>query len=402
MNFRGIFIAVASVLTMITVGCLGGSVVEQVDASEVVMIQGIGGSINWYKTPGWAPQWFGKVYRYPKRGTINFQPGVDGAPDKRLPIAFNDNGRALIKGSMGYELPLVDAELTAMHSAFPSQEALEMSLVKPALNKSVFLTGTLMTSYESYKEKRSMLIQYVEDQAQSGVYRTQTIERELEEETLNERGEPVIRKKKVPEVIIVQSDNQPVRNEEGQMARFKIKAFGFAIEDIDYDATVDKQIEDQQAITMSVQTSMAKAKQAIQDAVTAEATGRANVATARAQEEIGKTQAVVQGEKSRDVAALKVQEAESYKKEQILRAEADSGYKRAIMSADGALQQRLDAYKYAVDKISAAIAQHRLTPDTVIGATGDGKSMNALEAVMTLILRDQVKAVGLPELKPQQ
>ena len=96
---------------------------------------------------------------------------------------FNDAGKGVVKGSINYELPLNAKQLTEMHSFYPDQQSLEVGLVRPALNKSVYLTGTMMTSYESYKEKRSMLTQLVEDQTQNGVYRTRTTTREVEEET---------------------------------------------------------------------------------------------------------------------------------------------------------------------------------------------------------------------------
>ena len=63
-----------------------------------------------------------------------------------------------------------------------------------------------------------------------------------------------------------------MRAETGQLARFGVRAFNFAIESIDYDATVTDRIKQQQGITMAVQTSIANAKKAIQDAVTAAGT----------------------------------------------------------------------------------------------------------------------------------
>lgn len=382
--------AVLALTTLFTIGCLGGSLVEGVDANEIVVIQFPRGGMSVSTTPGWTGQWFGKVSRYQKRGKIDFQQAEGGA-DGRLPIAFNDNGRALLKGSMQYELPLDEQRILAIHQAYRDQTALVEGLIKPPISSSIFLTGTLMNSYESYKEKRSMLVQYVEDQAQNGKYRTVTTEREVDEETIDSNGQPVMRKKRIPEVQIVQNNGQPVRNEEGQLARFGIKVFGFAVDDITYDAQVTGQINEQQRITMAVQTSIANKLKALQDAITAKAQGEANVATARAEQEIDKTKAIVQGEKARDLAALKAQEAEAYKKEILLRADADAEYKRRIMSADGALQQRIDAYKYAVDKISHAIAEGKqpLVPGVVIGAQ-NGQTPNGLEQLMQFLVLEKM------------
>jgi hypothetical protein len=397
---------VASVVALIVLLALGGKVFENVDASEIVLVQSLGGSLNWHTQPGWIWQGFGKVTRYQKRGLIRFQPPASsGTADERLPIVFNDAGKGVVKGSINYELPTNPKQLTEMHSFYPEQESLEAGLVRPALNKSVYLTGTMMTSYESYKEKRSMLIQFVEDQTQNGVYRTRTVEREIEEETLGPDGQPMKTKKQITEVEIERKDGQPVRAETGQLARFGVRAFNFAIESIDYDATVTDQIKQQQGITMAVQTSIANAKKAIQDAVTAEAQGRANVAATRAAQEIEKTRAVVAAEQSRDVAVLRAQEAEAYKRERILRADADAEYRRRIMSADNALEQRLEAYKYGVDRIATAIAQHQgaWVPNVMIGGQGGGQGAGQFSAVQGLIdlaLVNQAKQLGL-DLTPR-
>ena len=277
-------------------------------------------------------------------------------------------------------------------------------LVKPALNKSVFLTGTLMTSYESYKEKRSGLIQYVEDQTQNGVYQTRTVEKEVEEEIVGADGNPAVGKKRVTVVEIVESNGQRLRNETGQLARFGVKAFNFSIEDLDYDPTVDKQITDQQGITMSVQTSIANAKKAIQDAVTAEAQGRANVAQTRAQAEIEKTKAVVEGERQRDVAQLAMKQAEYYKTERILRADADAEYRRRILAADNALEQRLDAYKYGVSAIADAIKNHNgsWVPNVMIsgGDKQGNQQFSALQSLIDIALVNQAKALDLQLVRP--
>jgi len=248
-----------------------------------------------------------------------------------------------------------------------------------------------------------MLTQLVEDQTQNGVYRTRTTTREVEEETIGPDGQPTRSKKQVTEVEIERNGTGlPVRAENGQLARFGIRAFNFAIESIDYDATVTKQITAQQEITMAVQTSIANAKKAVQDAVTAEAQGRANVATTRANAEVEKTKAVVVAEQARDVANLKAQEAEAYKRERILRADADAEYRRRIMSADNALEQRLDAYKYAVDRMASAIQNHDgpWVPSVVIGNGQGTQQMNAVDMLMNMAVIGQARQLGL-DLTPR-
>jgi hypothetical protein len=355
----------------------GGSLVESVDANEIVLIQSVGGSLNWHTTPGFVWQGFGKVTKYGKRGTIAFQTKEKSysGSDERLPLVFNDGGKGWVQGSINYELPMDSKRLTELHQFYPDQASLEAGLIKPALNKSVYLTGTTMTSYESYKEKRAALIQYVEDQVQNGVFRTKSVTREIPEETIGPDGQPRTVQKPVTAVEIeTNAQGQVQRAETGQLSRFGVRAFNFAIEDLGYDTTVTDQIKSQQVLAQAVQTSIAKAKQAIQDAVTAEAEGRANIAQERAKQEITKTQAVVQAEKERDVSKLAAERAGFYKTEQLLKADADSEYRRRIMSADNALGQRLEAYKAVNQMWAQAFANYKgsLVPQIVGG--GDASS----------------------------
>lgn len=387
-----------TVLALLAVALLGGRLVESVDANEIVLIQSVGGTLSWHTTPGIVWQGLGKVTRYSKRGIIRFQPASeDGAMDGRLPLVFNDGGKGVVRGSINYELPLNQKQLNELHSFYPDQESLEQGLVRPALNKSVYLTGTLMTSYESYKEKRSMLIQYVEDQTQNGVYRTRTMTREVDEETIGADGLPRTTKKPVTAVEIETGrDGQPVRNESGQLARFGVKAFNFAIEELDYDRQVQDQLKTQQALAQAVQTSIAKAKQAAQDAVTAEAEGRKNVAQARAEQEITKTQAVVQAEKERDVAKLAAERASYYKQEQILKADADSEYRRRIMQADNALDRRLAAYEKVNQMWATAFQnfQGQLVPSVSMGG-GGANGLGGVQAYMDLLAVKAAKDLGV-------
>jgi hypothetical protein len=408
MMMRRIIGIVGTVLLLLAMLVLGPKLFENVDASEVLLIQSPGGNLGWHTQPGWVYQGFGKVTAYRKAGQIRFT--QDKETDSRIKIQFNDAGTGLIKGSINYELPLDPVKMTEIHSFYPTQEALENSLIKPALNKSIYLTGPLMSSKESYAERRTQMIQYVEDQTQNGVYLTSTRIVEVPDESAAERLDPNGKPlppptKRVTLAEIQMSNSVPSRAEQGQLARFNIRAFNFAIEDLDYEATVDQQIAQQQGITMAVQTSIAQAKQAQQDAITAAAKGSANIAQTRAEQEVEKTRAVVQAEKEREVARLNAEKAGFYKTEQILRADADSEYKRRILAADGALQQKLATYEKVQGMWAQAFQNYKgqLVPGVVMG--GGPAGGNAAQVFMDLLTAKTAKDLALtmtPTPPPQQ
>lgn len=374
--------------------------VEYVDANEIVLVQSIGGDMTWYTSPGPVPQWFGKVTSYQKRGTLEFtadkQEGDNGqvtfSNDKRLSMVFNDAGKGFIMGSISYELPLDDKHLTDLHQFYPTQSSLESGLIEPALSKSVYMTGPLMSSYESYKERRTQLIQYVEDQVQNGIYQTQTIQKEVPDDL-----DPKVMKH-VSEVQILTANGQPRRLEDGQLKRFGIRTFNFAIKDLDYDQRVQQQIQQQQQITMQVQTSIAQAKQAEQQKLTAEAEGAANAAKAKWQQETLNAQVVAEAE-GRAKAAEQDKIAADYERQAtILRAQGEADASRLKIQANGALEAKLETIK-DINRTWATAFQNfsgTLVPSVVMGGGGtSGNAASTAQTFMELLTAKTAKDLSL-------
>jgi len=314
---------------------------EDVDAGEIVVVQdAVDGDLHVYKDPGFAWQMMGRATHYRKSNQFWFNaPQQKDEPNKSIPVKWNDGGHASISGSVRYDLPMDDKQIIKLHSIFGSQEALEVQLIKTNIEKAVYMTGPLMTSKESYAEKRNDLIYYIEDQASRGVYKTKQIEVKETDGLTNEE-------KKVMKVEIVEkSPGAPVRQEESPILTYGIKLYNISINGITYDATVEKQIQTQQQAIMNVQTAMANAKKAEQDAITTGKQGEADAAKAKWEQEVIKAKEVTQAESRKRVAELDVLTAQLNKQKEILEGEGIAAKKRLVMQADGALDQKLTTYK---------------------------------------------------------
>lgn len=387
-NPKKIITSIAAIFAFIVLLFSAGSIIETLPASQVMLIQSIGGKLTVYTQQGPHFQGFGSVSKYDRRSTINF--GQTEEMDRRIKIQFNDGGTGVVTGSISYEVPTDENKLVAIHQLYPTKEALEASLIAPALNKSIYLTGPLMSAKESYGERKTQLIQYVEDQTQNGVYLTQTTTVDIADE-LN----PGATKKVTVSEIRRGSNGQPLRAEEGQLARFGIRVFNFAIQDLDYSEIVDKQIAKQQEITMNVQTSMAEALQAEQRTKTVKAQGEAKAAEAKWEQEAVKARLVTEGESKLAVAELSNKEAEQYRQEKLKRAEADSTYQRKLMEANGALDQRLAAQVKIAELYANAIKDHQgaLVPSVIMGGTGSSEN-NSVASLINLLTAQQAKAIA--------
>jgi len=386
-------IAVLSLLGLM----LTGQIFQSVDADELVVIQSPVGSLTWHITPGIKWQGFGKVTVYKKRSIYPFI----------IKMRFNDGAHGNMVGSIQYELPTDEQSLTALHVRFGSQEAVQQQLIQTVVDKSVYMTGPLMSSKESYAEKRNALIAYVEDQVANGVYRT--LQRDVRAK------DPVTGVDKTVTVVEIQlgKDGHPERQEEAVLAGFGVKPFGFSITELGYEEAVEQQIQAQQQATMDVQTAMAEARKAEQRALTVEKEGQAKAATTRWEQEAIKARevtkaeqekavAVTNSEKLLEIARLDALAADQYRISQLRRAEGDAEYKRRVLEADGALAQKLETYADVQARWADAFAK-RQVPTTVFGSDGAGAGSDSdVQALLQLLTVQSAKNLSLDMSMPGQ
>lgn len=375
-------IVAAVVLTILAVSfiALTGKLYKNVAADEIIVIQApFSGALTWYTTPGMVWQGFGDVTTYKKRATYNFE-------DQGYESRFNDGGHGTIKGSIQYELPLSPEQLTAMHVKYRNMDTLQQDLIVKATNASLYLVGTLMSSKESYAEKRNDLIHYVTDQTQHGIYRT----RQKNEWIID----PVTKENKqiTTAEILKDKDGNPERQEVLAIDHYGIKVSLFTINKLPYDKIVEEQIQQQQKIAMAVQTSAAEATMAEQRARTAEQQGRANATEAKWAQETIKAKAVTEADQLKIVAVTNAERekavaetqanqrltvadldrksAEQKKLEQILLGEGEAERKKLVLAADGALESKLNAYIQVQAKWADALRGTKMTPEIVMGGSG--------------------------------
>ncbi len=380
-----LFFLVLFAIAAIVLIALSGSIVESVDADEIVVIQDpVDGELHFYFSPGLKYQNFGTAQHYKKESQYWFSSAVDqgSAADQSIKIRFNDGGHAKISGSIRFKLPMDETNMSKIHMLYGSQEAVEQQLIRTVIEKSVYMTGPLMSSKESYAERRNDLLSFIDDQAAYGVYKTTTKE---------VKGiDPLSGKEKTVTVVEIVKDttaNTLKRQGESPLADIGIGIYNLSINKIVYDEVVDQQIKAQQKAIMDVQTAIAETKKAEQNAIKVEEEGKASAAKAKWDQEVIKAKMVTEAEQTKEVARLGAEEAEYYKKEQTLRGEGEATYKRLVMQADGALKQKLETYenvqKYWADAVKGYTGNW--VPNIVMGESqGNSNGANKLVDFMTV------------------
>ena len=395
MSPRQVFSLVVAFVVFLTLLFSAGSLFENVDADQIVCIQApFSGELTWHTSAGTKWQGFGKVTVYKKRDQYWFSAAADQGKttDQSLRIRFNDGGHATISGGLSWELPLDEVHLTALHTKYGSQEAVEQQLIRTVVEKTVYMTGPHMSSTESYAGRRSELLQLIEDQTQNGIILTKT-RQQIEKDQITGVDKTVT-------VVEVEKDEKAGvrRATESPLKEFGLTTYNLTINQIKYEERVEQQIQQQQQSVMQVQIAIAEAKRAEQQALTTKKEGEAAAAkaewdqkaiAAKAEQEalMQKNVAKTQAEKELEVAELATKAAEQKKLAEIALGEGESQRRKLVMEADGALEKKLEALVSINKAYAEAIAQHQgpLVPSVVMSGSG-GPAGNQVGATQLLEL----------------
>lgn len=385
---------------------------ETNSASEYMVVQSpFSGTLTWHTTPGTKWQGWGTVTRYPIRSDLTFK-GADA-----VKVRFNDGGHCTVAGSLSWEMPKSEEQLSEIHTRYHGAEQLQSGLLQRLLTKTIYMTGPMMSSTQSYAERRTEFLSLVEDQFLHGIYKTTT----KDERTID----PISGVGKTVKVVSleVQPSGEKARIEESPLTILGVKIFNLTIEDMDYDDAVEAQIQQQQAAYMAVQTSIAETKTQEQKVLTTKAKGEADsaeaewqqkVIAAKAKEEAEMKRAVAETEANMkknvalteasqkfETAQLAAQTAEQEKLAAILIAEGKAKAKELEFAADGALTQKLDAYVQTTTAFANAFGQFQgsLVPSVVMGSpttsTATGASASQFSEIMNLFAVKTAKDLAL-------
>lgn len=376
-SIKKITLIALSVLALILLISYSGKMFEEVEAGEICVIQHpLSGELDVITTPGTYSQYLGKATHYKRRTQIWFsKPDNANTVDQSIKIRFNDGGNGNISGSVSMELPLDTKALIALHTSFGSQEAIEHDLVTTVIQKAVYMSGPLMSSKESYAEKRNELINYIEDQASNGVYKTT----QKDEKTID----ALTNAEKVVTVVEIMKDSKGgfARVEKSPIQRYSVKLSNLSVNGVDYDKAVETQIKSQQHLVMQVQTAIANARKSEQDALTAEQKGKADAAKAKWDQEVIKAKLVTEAQQQKEVAELNAKTAVLEAQKTRTDADAESYKNAKLVSAGLSPWDKADFEMKTKIGVAEAIGKMTL-PETYMSGSNSGGSNSMLEAIL--------------------
>lgn len=371
------------------------------DAGERTVVQYPTGTLYVKFTPGVYFKGFGTTKVYWDVFTYDFdKAGSAGKENENslvaegISVRYQDGGIGKVYGKARFALPNDAETMIRLHKDFREKFAVAQKLLRTVTEESMNLTAGLMTSEEAYAEKRGIFTQWAEQQVAGGKFYTELKSVVEKQASTNEQVT-----RNIP-VILFGEDGQPQQHA-SDLERYGIKVNSFQLTDWDFEQKTLEQISRKREATMGIITAKADAERARQETLTAEQQGKKNVMVDRYVKEQEKIQAVVNAEKEREVAIIKAKErvlvaeqakleaeqkrlaATEYKQEQILRGEGDGEYKRLVMSADGALDSKLDAWKAVHMRYAQAIEKQKWVPEIQMG-TNAGETSPGLDLIELL------------------
>lgn len=393
MNFKSILGGLLLVFAVILIP----NFIENQDASELMVIQSLSGDLNVFTEPG--PHWqgFGKVTIYPRQAQYSFCSAVndkkevlcENANSTAKRLRFNDGGHANLNGFVMWEMPTDAKSIIEIHKRFGSAESVQNRAVAKMIDGAVYLAGPLMSSTESSGARRAELVQYINDQAENGVYVTHSENVTVKDPITNQEKTDSVTK------IAMGANGLPQRQQGSVLAELNIKLQPMSISELKYDGVVEKQIADRQKAITQVQNARANALRAEQDAITAAKQGEADAAKAKWEQEVIKAKLVTEAQQKLEVAQLATKEAEQFKQAEILKGQGEAERKRLVMAADGALDPKLKAYIEVNAKYAESIANYKgnWVPGVVMGEGGKGG--NGAQDMINLLSVKTAKELGL-------
>lgn len=365
---------------------------EDVKNEKIVVCQhAFTGKMDYWTTPGFKWQLFGKTTEYYKTQQFWFGGKNENGDSLGSPISviFNDASDGRVLGSLRVKLPTDVEHLSRIQTDYNGMDRLMSDLVTQSVTKVIYASGPLMSAFESYAEKKNELIEYITDQLNYGVYKTTV--------RIEETIDPITGETKTTKIATrIQDPKAPGgyrRSEKSPFEYYGLEIGQVSIGKIDYSDKVNQQIRQQQEANMLIQTSKAKAAAAVQEAIRAEEEGKAAAAKAKWEQEQKKATAVTQAEQEREVSKLAAEKAEFDKKKIVTQGQAEAEANRLKVAAGLTPQERAEwEYKTRVDVAKAlSDIQVPLTPYIVGGGNNGGNSpMDALGVNMWMQIVDKL------------
>lgn len=371
------------IVILITIIALGNNIVSWNDAGQTLVTQYPNGKIKVVLTPG--PYWqaFGQEFEYNHYATIGFgtQKGDRSADIAAVPVIFNDASTAGISLLARVQMPQDEVKMSKIKQQFVTGYSHFLTAgAVPVIENIVKISANLRSSQEAF-QTMSQFKTDIETQLRDGQYVTKAVEKWVTKATGDSE------RVKLTEIVYAEDGVTPLTTTH-DLKEMGCKVTIQVLEVPDFDKRTKDMIAQRKEQSLQTEVRKQEAIRAEQEAITAEASGKAEAMKVKWEQEKEKAKEVTMAEKRKEVAKLDMESAAFKKKADILEGEGIAAKKKLIMQADGALELKLKAAVEINKNYATAIQnfQGNLVPQYISG-NADGKSSSAMDLIEMLKIK---------------
>jgi hypothetical protein len=282
-----------------------------------------------------------------------------------------------------------------MHNAHRTPQSLVAKRLAPYTSECLASSAQLMSAEMHYSGGRATMAQNYLDQLKTGVYLLSTIEKNIYDSLEKET-------KKIYENVFQFDAKGNKLRKFSSIDEYGITVADAQITTVDYEDKVDQMLSKKIESATRASVSKQDAITAQQQAISAKAEGEKRLIEIEYQQKQEQTKQVVAAEtlvklaeqdKQKQRIAAEAAELEARKIRTL--ADATAYEKQRIMSADGALDKKLEAYKYVMSEGFKAIGSYQgaWVPSVISG--GGGGNGNAAFNMMEMLSIKAAKDLSL-------
>lgn len=312
----------------------------------------------------------------------------------KINIRFNDATTADVSGITQYILPVGEKEMLELHNTHKTPEALVKRRLAPYTQECLQSSAQLLSSESHYSGGRAQMVQDYLDQLKNGAFLL-TVKEENPYDSIEKTT------KKVYRVVPQLSKDGSIKRKFSSIKEYELSVADAQITTVDYQALVDSMLS--KKITSATKASISRQDlmTAQQAALTAEAQGKAKlvsveydqkqkqlVSIVAAQTQVTLAEADLDKQAIQEKAALK--EASKIK----ILADANAYEKQRDIQANGALEQKLEAYVKVQEAWAKAASSSNWVPTYQSGGTAPNGSSN-VNAMVDMFMFKSAAALNL-------
>ncbi len=262
----------------------------------------------------------------------------------KINIRFNDATTAKVSGITQYVLPSTEKEMLEIHNTHKTPEALVKRRLAPYTQECLQSSGQLLSSEAHYSGGRAQMVQDYLDQLKNGAFLLKIQE--------NNTYDSLERANKKVYTVVTQVDkNGQPKRKFSSIKEYEISVGDAQITDVDYQEQVDKMLAKKIEASTNASVSKQQLMTAQQQALTAKAQGESKLVTIEYDQKQKQLVSIVAAQTQVELAKQDLEKqsiqltaaGKEAAKIKIL-ADANAYDKQRAIQADGALDQKLEAY----------------------------------------------------------